>query len=126
MVASLGLGIFGFIGNKAEGYSPLSFSGRLVFAGILIALILFTGLTQPPSDRTDYMLSYICFALGIAFLVSAIIVIFSRKISDSWWRLVRRKEQSTDRRNFIFVLFVLSFGFFFAFFLFYPPFLSIG
>ena len=40
MLFSLGLGISGFIGNKAEAHSPLSFSARLLFAGILIALIL--------------------------------------------------------------------------------------
>ena len=125
-VFSLGLGISGFIGNNAEAYSPQSFSGRLLSAGILLALILFIGLTQPSTDSAGYLLSYICLSLGIVFLILAIIVIVSRKASDFWWRLVRRNQQDTDRKNFIIVLFVLSFGFFFAFFLFYPPFLSIG
>jgi len=126
MLFSLGLGISGFVGNKAEAYSPLTFSARLVLAGILIALMLFVGLTQPPTDKADYLLAYICLFLGLVFLIGAIAVIFSRKLSDSWWRLVRRTEQKTDRHFLIFILFLLSFGFFFAFFLFYPPFISIG
>jgi len=125
MLFSLGLGISGFIGNKAEAYSPLTFSTRLVLAGILIALILFVGLTQPSTDKADYLLAYICFFLGLVFLIGAITVIFSRKPSDFWWRLVRKTEQKTDRGYLIFILFLLSFGFFFAFFLFYPPFISI-
>ena len=72
MLFSLGLGISGFIGNKAEAYSPLTFSTRLVLAGILIALILFVGLTQPPTDKADYLLSYICLFLGVVFFFSAI------------------------------------------------------
>ena len=126
MLFSLGFGISGFIGNKAEAYSPLSFSTRSLSAGILIALILFICLTQPSIEAGHYLLSYICLFLGVEPLIGAISVIASRKVSDFWWRFVRRKEQSTDRQYLIFIFFLLSFSFFFAFFLFYPPFISVG
>ena len=126
MLFSLGLGISGFIGDKAEAYSPLSFSTRLLSTGILIALMLFTSLTRPSIEADDYLLSYICLFLGVASLIGAISVIASRRVNDFWWRFVRRKEQSTDRQYLIFIFFLLSFSFFFAFFLFYPPFISVG
>lgn len=127
MVFSLGLGISGFIGNKAEAYSGLSFSSRLLFAGVLILLFLTVGLINTPTTETGtYLISYICFALGVVGLVGGVVFSISKKASNFWWRLVRRQEQKNDRNYLIWVSFLLSFAFFFAFFLFYPPFISIG
>lgn len=126
MVLSLGLGISGFIGNKTE-YSSLSYAVRPLFAGLLLLVFFVTGFIQSSTtEAATYLLSYFCFALGIVFLASGVAVAISGKVSNFWWRLVRRTEQKEDRKNLVIVMLILSFGFFFAFFLFYPPFISIG
>lgn len=115
---SLGLGVSRFIGNRAEAYLSLFFI-RLLFIGVLLAIILVVSIARPASVATnDYLISYICLLLGSIFLLEGISILKSNKANAFWWRLVHRKEQKDDRKYPTFLAFILSFAFFFAFFCF--------
>jgi antibiotic biosynthesis monooxygenase (ABM) superfamily enzyme len=126
-VACLWIGFSSFFGKNAAAYSPPFFSARLLLVGVLL-LVMFTVtfFLRPISDTNDHVISYICFALGLVCLAGGVAIAVSKSANAAWWRFTRRQPQVKDRQYLVFVLLVLSFGFFFSWFLFYPPFLSIG
>jgi len=127
MVISLGLGISAFLGKSASAYTLPFFGARNVFLGILILIMLLVStLWTPISDKNSYLISYICLFFGLLFLAGGITIAVSQKANALWWRLTRRKEQNKERQYLVAMFLIFAFGFFVCFFLFYPPFISIG
>jgi hypothetical protein len=126
-VVGLIVGISEFVGNKAEVYTNSPFRGRALMMGVFMGLLLLVSLFVPTgTEANTYALSYAFLFISSLFLIGGIALSASGKARAFWWRLVRRTEQKGDKMHLLFMMFMLSAGFFFVFFLLYPPFLSIG
>lgn len=123
----LALGTWSFFGKRATAYIPPFFSARLLLIGtLLLVTVCVSFFLTPVTDSNDYIISYIFFTLGIAFGIAAMTFGLSKRAITTWWRFTGREPGANDKQHLIAILLILAFGFFFSFFLFYPPFLSIG
>ncbi len=126
-IVGLVVGVSEFVGNKAEAYTNSPFRGRALMMGVFMGLLLLVSLFVPTgTEANTYTLSYAFLFMSVLFLIGGIVLSASAKARASWWRLVRRTEKEGDKMHLLFMMFMLSAGFFFVFFLLYPPFLSIG
>lgn len=119
------------LGSRTTNPDPIDYynagiSLRMVFAGILSLTILAAALfPYQQSDRVDYLISYSFLLLSIIGLSLGFATLISPRAERFLGHLIRRTD--SGRRAYILMAFFgLGAAFLFAFFLFYPPFISIG
>jgi cytochrome bd-type quinol oxidase subunit 2 len=112
--------------SDALDYFNAALSLRMVFMGVLsIAMLISAFAFSRNSDTGEYAMSYSFLAIALVGLLLGVLTILSRDAERILGELIRRTD-SGNRTYLLIAFFRFAGAFFFAFFLFYPPVLSIG
>ena len=129
---SLFTGVWSFYGesnkSNADGFDfyNAGISLQEIFIGVILLAIFISSFAISRNTSTaEYAMSYFFLAIALLGLLLGILTVLSRDAERFLGRLIRRTD-SGDKAYLLMAFFGLSAAFFFAFFLFYPPFLSIG
>lgn len=107
-------------------YYSAGWSLRVFFTGVLaLAIFVSASVSNRLPDQLDHVISYSFLTLGIIGFLLGLVTLISPKTERFLGRLIRRTD-SGHRAYLLIAFFGLGAAFLFAFFLFYPPFLSIG
>ena len=110
--------------DKWYAYGRYLMPARFFHTFALFALIFSLGTAF--GQDSDYAIAYTLLIVSILFISLSFAVFFSEKFNEWVWRFAWQKEPKTDRRWLAGMLLFLAAAFGFGFFLFYPPFISIG
>ncbi len=96
-----------------------------ILGGIVLTLMGLTTILFPGKDSSTFI-SFVLLIAGLVFLILASLLFFRRDNREFPIGLESNKRDKSYRKVVFLVTILLACGCFWCFFLFYPPFISIG